>query len=393
MSLVSPDPTAASALVARLRSGDIRALARAVSLVEDGTGAELLRACPPAPRALRIGLTGSPGAGKSTLADALVRAIRSRDQRVAVLAVDPSSPYTGGALLGDRIRLQGFAADPGVFFRSMASRGEPGGLAPNIAGILTLLETAGFLSVILETVGVGQAEVAVAALVDVTVLVLTPGMGDDIQSLKAGLMEAASLFVINKADLPGAERLHADLRATQSLAHSDTPPPAILRTVATNGEGIPELLTAIEHTRSQPPAALPTSVSLDHLGIAVRSIADARTFYEALGLHITHEETIPHEQVHTAMLPLGATGGQPTRIELLEPTTGDSTIGRFLARRGEGLHHVALRVPDLDARFAALQAANIRLASDAIRTGAGGHRYFFVHPSSTGGVLLELVGD
>ena len=219
-------------------------------------------------------------------------------------------------------------------------------------------------------------------------------MGDDIQSLKAGVLEAASLFVINKADLPGADRLLADIQATQSLIHSDIPPPAVVRTIATTGEGIPELLTAIEHARHHRPAPLPSSsIQLDHLGIAVRSIAAARTFYETLGLRLTHQETIPHEQVHTAMLPLAATGSQPTRLELLEPTTEDSTIGRFLARRGEGLHHVALRVPDLDARFAALQAANIRLASDAIRTGAGGHRYFFVHPASTGGVLLELVGD
>ena len=129
-------------------------------------------------------------------------------------------------------------------------------------------------------------------------------------------------------------------------------------------------------------------LTLDHLGIAVRSIDAAAGFYALLGLGITHQETIAHEQVHTAMLPLA-----PTRIELLEPTVPDSTIGRFLARRGEGLHHIALHVSDLDARFAALQAAGTRLASDRIRTGAGGHRYFFIHPAATGGVLLELVGE
>ena len=137
-----------------------------------------------------------------------------------------------------------------------------------------------------------------------------------------------------------------------------------------------------------PPPLTPAAAQLDHLGVAVRSIDAAASFYALLGLPITHRETIPHEHVHTAMLPLS-----PTRLELLEPTQPESVLGRFLAQRGEGLHHIALRVPDLEARFAALKAAGTRLASDRIRTGAGGHRYFFIHPASSGGVLLELVGE
>ncbi len=189
---------------------------------------------------------------------------------------------------------------------------------------------------------------------------------------------------------------HVDAETEQKI----TP---VVRTVASTGHGIPELMTMIRAAcASLPPhkgvatrdlgavavAAKKSQPTLDHLGIAVRSIADARAFYETLGLSITHQENIPHEHVNTAMLPLSA-----GRLELLEPTSDDSTIGRFLAKRGEGLHHIALRVDCLDERFRAMQAAGVRLASDQVRTGAGGHRYFFVHPASTGGVLVELVGD
>jgi LAO/AO transport system kinase len=256
--------------------------------------------------------------------------------------------------------------------------------------VAKLMEAAGRNTVIIETVGVGQDEVAIAALADVTILVLVPGMGDDIQSLKAGVMEVADIFVVNKSDLPGAERVVSEIQAMQHLAPPNDWTPPVVRTIATTGDGIPQLLEEITRFQTQskgPRSQIPRAeTTIDHLGVAVKSIAAARQFYALLGLQITHEEIVPHEQVHTAMLPIG-----DSRIELLEATTEDSTIGRFIARRGEGLHHVALRVTDLDARFAALQQAGIKLASDQIRIGAGGHRYFFVHPSSTGGVLLELV--
>jgi LAO/AO transport system kinase len=258
-----------------------------------------------------------------------------------------------------------------------------------------LLDAAGKDYVLIETVGVGQDEVEVAGVADVTVLVLVPGMGDDVQAIKAGIMEIADIFVINKADHPGADRVESEIAGVLSLAHrADGWQPPILRTVATEDKGITELLDAIgkfprgrvasaSGTAPQAPGA---EFAIDHLGIAVRSIQAALGFYEGqLGMHVASRETVPHEKVNVAMLPVGG-----PRIELLEPTDPDSVVGRFLARRGEGLHHVALRVPDLAAAVARLRAAGARLLNDP-QTGAGGHRYVFVHPASTGGVLLELI--
>jgi LAO/AO transport system kinase len=387
-------------MMERLRAGDVRALARAVSIVEDGAAgaAELLAACREfSGGGLRVGVTGPPGAGKSTLVDQMARWLRGQGERVGVVAVDPSSPYTGGALLGDRIRMQGFADDPGVFIRSMASRGAMGGVARAAADVCTVMEAAGRGTVLIETVGVGQDEVEVIGLADVTVLMLVPGMGDEVQSLKAGVMEVADIFVVNKSDRGGAELVEQEIVAMQGLAgkHEGWVPP-VVRTVATTGEGVGELMEAVRRCAVEKGdrrgrfAMRGEGLRLDHLGVAVKSIAAARGFYEALGLAVSHEETVEHEKVKTAMLPLGE-----SRIELLEATEEDSTIGRFLAKRGEGLHHVAVHVDGhvegIDAMFARLKAQGVRLASDAVRVGAGGHRYFFVHPASTGGVLLEIV--
>ncbi len=377
-------------LVARLAAGDIRALSRAVSLVEDGSAAagEIVAACRAlGQRAHRIGITGSAGAGKSTLADQMVRLLRARGERVGVIAVDPTSPFTGGALLGDRIRMQGFTGDHDVYIRSMASRGEMGGVARTAEAVCTVMAAAGLTTVLVETVGVGQDEVSVGGLVDATILVLVPGMGDDVQSLKAGVMEAADLFVVNKSDLPGADKVEAEIRGMQSLTGETR---QVLRTNGQTGEGVAALLEAVEGLEKRPRRGTFTAkgLKLDHLGVAVKSIAAARKFYEELGMQIEHEETVEHEQVRTAMLPLG-----DSRVELLEATAEDSTIGRFVAKRGEGLHHIAIRVPQIDERFSAMLASGVRLASDRVRVGAGGHRYFFVHPASTGGVLVELVGE
>jgi LAO/AO transport system kinase len=394
---------AVAQMMQRLRGGDVRALARAVSIVEDGAplAGALLDACAEfAGSALRVGVTGPPGAGKSSLVDQMARWLRAEGQQVGVVAVDPSSPFTGGALLGDRIRMQGFAGDDGVYIRSMASRGEMGGLAKAAADVCAVIEAAGRETILIETVGVGQDEVEVVGLADVTVLVLVPGMGDEVQSLKAGVMEVADIFVVNKSDRGGAELVEGEILAMQSLGgeRGGWVPP-VVGTVATTGEGVKELMETVRRCAAEKRerrvrvGASGTGLQvdglrLDHLGMAVRSIAAARGFYEALGLVVTHEETVAHEQVKTAMLPLGE-----SRIELLEATQEDSTIGRFLAKRGEGLHHVAVHVEGIDAMFARLTAQGVRLASDAVRVGAGGHRYFFVHPASTGGVLLEIVGD
>src|SRR6202453_1428928 len=339
-----PDGLAVAQMMERLRGGDVRALARAVSVVEDGgpPAGELVAACATfAGNALRVGVRGAPGAGKSTLVDQMAKWLRGEGQRVGVVAVDPSSPFTGGALLGDRIRMQGFAGDSGVYIRSMASRGAMGGLAKTAADVCTVLDAAGKQTILIETVGVGQDEVEVVELADVTVVVLMPGMGDEVQSLKAGVMEVADIFVVNKSDRGGAELVEAEILAMQSLGakHDEWVPP-VVKTVATSGEGVAELMETVRRCAGEkrerrvrvgvPGAARLDGLRLDHLGVAVRSIAAARGFYEALGLVVTHEETVEHEQVKTAMLPLGE-----SRIELLEATEEDSTIGRFVAKRGE----------------------------------------------------------
>jgi LAO/AO transport system kinase len=233
----------------RLRNGDARALARAISTVENRNPgwAELLKALFPQTGHARIlGLTGAPGAGKSTLVDQLAKHYRKENRTVGIIAVDPTSPYTGGAILGDRIRMQDHYSDPGIYIRSMATRGSLGGLARTTGDVATVLDASGRDLIMIETVGVGQDEVDIVRLADITVVILVPGMGDDVQSIKAGIMEIADIFVINKSDREGAERVEREIRALQSLAvRSDQWTPPIVKTVASEGQGIGELATAI----------------------------------------------------------------------------------------------------------------------------------------------------
>lgn len=237
-------------LVRRILEGDRRALARAMTLIETGDPASrviLRQVYPHTGRAHIVGVTGSPGTGKSTLVSALARCFRRRGRTVGIVAVDPSSPFTGGALLGDRIRMQELAGDPGVFIRSMASRGHLGGLAQATGDLVKLLEAAGFSLIVVETVGAGQAEVEVARTAHTVVVVEAPGLGDDIQAIKAGILEIAHILVVNKADLPGATRRVAQLEAMLSMGSPDaawTPP--VLQTVAYRGDGVEELADAIE---------------------------------------------------------------------------------------------------------------------------------------------------
>ncbi len=236
----------AAGMVERLAAGDVRALARTVSLVEDeaADAAELLAGCAAlGRRALRMGVTGAPGVGKSTLVDQMVRFLRARRETVAVLAVDPSSPVTGGALLGDRVRMHGFAGDAGVYVRSVGSRGALGGMTRTAGAVCNVIEAAGFANLIVETVGAGQNDVAIAEYVDVTTLVLVPGMGDDVQSLKAGVMEVAEILVVNKNDLDGAERLVAEVEAMQALVAGGRGWVApVVRVTASTGDGVAEVL-------------------------------------------------------------------------------------------------------------------------------------------------------
>ncbi|MCW2982431.1 MAG: transport system ATPase [Conexibacter sp.] len=241
--------------MARAREGDARAVARLISLVEDES--PLLREvmaglAPHAGNAQIIGVTGSPGVGKSTSTNALVAELRKRGKRVGVLAVDPSSPFSGGALLGDRVRMQDHALDPEVYIRSMASRGHLGGLSWATPQALRVLDAAGCDVILIETVGVGQSEVEIAGLADTTMVLLAPGMGDGIQAAKAGILEIGDIYVVNKADRDGADQVRRDLRGM--LAQGERPEgawrPPVLKTVAQTGEGVDEVAEELERHRS-----------------------------------------------------------------------------------------------------------------------------------------------
>jgi LAO/AO transport system kinase len=367
-------------------------LARVCSLLEAGTAKEVEAHLERVPRRARVvGITGAPGAGKSTFTDALIAVLRTRGLRVAVLAVDPSSAKTGGALLGDRIRMERREGDAGVFIRSMATRGAMGGLAPSSWKLVRAMDAAGFDVVLVETVGVGQDEVDVARLAEHVVLLLAPGQGDEIQAIKAGVMEIADVYVINKADLAGADQLFHEI---EGEVHSARPPNGVRpvrRVVAATGEGVEGVWDVIEKLERRLDTGMVDGgrgFAIDHIGIAVGSIDGALRFYEqALGMTLSSRETVEGERVRVAMLPAGE-----SRLELLEAMDGESAIAKFLAKRGPGMHHVALRVPRLDEAVTRLRERGAKVLNEP-RIGAGGHKYVFVHPAATGGVLLELIEE
>ena len=291
-------------------AGDRRALARLLTAVENRTSvaeAALRRLYPSAGSAHLVGITGPPGAGKSTLVAALIAALRAAGRSVAVVAVDPSSPITGGALLGDRVRMQAYASDDGVFIRSMAARGHAGGLASTSASAAAVLDACGFDIVLLETVGTGQSEVEVAAAADTTVVLEAPEMGDEVQAIKAGLLEVADLVVVNKGDRPGAQRTAAQLRAMLvpttargSAVDPDRPRPKrpeVLVTTALTGDGIPELLAALDRHRAAGhagasaaarrarAAAQVDAIVLDRFRERVLGSDEARALIDAVAAH------------------------------------------------------------------------------------------------------------
>src|ERR671910_1405656 len=243
-------PSGNNSLSARVSNGEAAAVARAISKIEDGSAgaAALMKQIYQLSRgALVIGITGAPGAGKSSLVDKLAMLYRKRGERVGIVAIDPSSPFSGGAILGDRIRMQALGLDDGVFIRSMATRGNLGGLARATVDAVAILDAAGYAKIIVETVGVGQDEVEIVKAADVSVVVLVPGMGDDIQAIKAGIMEIGDIFVINKADREGVYATEKELESLLSLASRDDGwDPPIVKTVATENSGTGELAQAIE---------------------------------------------------------------------------------------------------------------------------------------------------
>jgi LAO/AO transport system kinase len=297
----------------RFLEGDERALARAITLIEaeDVRSADLLRSLRGVGRrSIIVGVTGAPGAGKSTLTDALITRCRARGERVAVLAIDPSSPFSGGAILGDRIRMGRHHSDRGVFVRSMATRGALGGLAKTAVSVLSLLEAFGFDWIFLETVGVGQSEVDIASVTDHTVLVLTPAGGDAVQAFKAGIMEIADVFCINKADLPGADRLEREIRAAQELgAHDEhTWWGDIVQTVSSSGSGVEELLQGILKHRAH----------LGEAGLAVRRLERARFELSAAISAAARKAVAQHGETYLTGIVSGAVTAEAAARDVLE---------------------------------------------------------------------------
>ena len=452
---------AESPLSERILARDPRAIARAITLIENeapDAGRLIGAIYPHTGRAYLVGVTGPPGAGKSTLVDRLAAEFRKAGLTVGILAVDPTSPYSGGAILGDRVRMQSHAEDPGVFIRSMATRGHLGGLASTTAEAAIVMDAAGFDIIIIETVGVGQDEVDIVRMADISIVTVVPGTGDEVQALKAGIMEIADIFVVNKADREGADRTAASIEAMLSLEMwgDDSWRPPVMRTVATSGGGVPELVAMIDQYRQRTSATLierrrarsawrlreilgrrfvndveqrilakgefdqlldavtlrtvdPYAAAdsvmaramsprrrsdqaggaiagapLDHVGIAVNDApAFAELFRKLVDLTTDEPETVGAHRLRFV-----DAGG--ATLELIEAASPDAPVAKFLAKRGDALHHLCFRVTDIDAAIERLSKQGVKFIDEQARTGAHGSRIAFIHPSSAGGLLIEL---
>jgi LAO/AO transport system kinase len=444
-------------LADRVLTGDPRALARAITLIEDESpdAAPLVAALHPhAGRAIIVGITGPPGAGKSTLVDRLAALLRARGKTVGVLAVDPSSPFSGGAILGDRVRMQGHAGDPGVFIRSMATRGHLGGLSRATSDAATVLDAAGKDYVVIETVGVGQDEVDIVRTADVCVVVLVPGTGDDVQALKAGIMEIADVFVVNKADREGADRMVTAIESVLGLQPAATGWTApVLKTEATADVGTASLLDSIDRFLAADASALDRRrqtrsayqlrevlassfmrrvqevLTADELDVLAGRIAARETDPYAAASGVMARVCAPADRTEGSEQPrldhigvavsdldaavsfyrdaLGLEASPVTdvptehvratflpvgeaSVELLESTGPASAIAKSIDRRGPGVHHLTLMVHDLRATLDRLKARGVRLVDEQPRPGAHGSLVAFIHPSAAQGVLIEL---
>ncbi len=379
---------------------DIPSLARFITLLESdpAAGRARLRTLDKKRKpALRIGITGPAGSGKSTLINKLIPLFRAKKKTVAVIAVDPSSPISGGAFLGDRIRMLEHARDKGVFIRSMANRAALGGAAPMLADVLVALEMFGFDVILMETIGAGQSDTALRPLCDTLLVLAPPESVDIVQAMKSGLMEIGDIFVIHKADLPGAEHAAKIFRESLSLRPKGDMP--VVCVSSRNDSGLKELMKHIEacsRTRSfgrlmrpHPSVILSAAkdLALDHVAIAVRSIKNHLPLYtKKLGIAKEGITTFQEYGVRIASLKL-----PNARIELIEPTGPKSTLVKFLAKRGEGLHHIAFRVPNLPSCVTKFKKRGLAWVDEKPRRGLHDSRICFLHPSSTNGILLEFV--